>query len=1009
MKLMADDTLVKLRAGAQTALEDKNWHSDVNFRPQFVFNNSKKHQKILASLERELMYCDEFCFSVAFITMSGLIMLLPIFKDLADRGVKGKILTTNYLNFSEPRALEQLQAFSNIEVKMYWADSNTGFHTKGYIFRQGEVYRAIVGSANLTGSALTCNEEWNTKLVTLKAGEYYDTLITRFYELWNDEKALSYDEFYDDYLIQYQQTKDWQQLKAEISNSGLVAEKGTNEILSETNSQQLKNNYNANLRKKTQLQPNSMQSEFVTNLQALVASGAKRALLISATGTGKTYASAFAIRKLAPRKMLFLVHREQIAKQALNSYRKVLGNDISMDVLSGSHKPANVDFLFATMQTMSKDTTLQQFKRDEFAIIVIDEVHRAGAASYQKIMEYFRPQCYLGMTASPDRTDGFDIYALFDHNIAYEIRLQQALEGDMLCPFHYFGITDVQVSAADEVLTMGEKFARLTSEARVEHILEQANYYGFSGDRVKGLIFCSSVEEASALAAKLNERGVKALSLSGSNTIAEREQAIDRLIGENNENRLDYILTRDIFNEGVDIPEINQVIMLRPTESPIVFVQQLGRGLRKARNKEYVVILDFIGNYEDNNFMIPMALSGDRSYNKDNLRRYLLEGSRVIPGASTIHFDKIAQQRIFASIDKTNLGAISYIKENYKQLRNKLGRIPNLNDFDRYGEMDVVCIFNNVSLGSYYNFLIKYEKEYTLILDNLAEKYIKFVSMKFAEGKRPHELVLLAIMLEHDDNLFRRLEQKLKTDYDIDFKLNTKENIINIMTANFQTGTGKKTFADCVFIEPQMDNNDYMIAAKFKKLLLNVEFKQLLQELIVFGLRRYQENYSNPYLDSNFKLYQKYEYEDICRILDWDKNVVPLNIGGYKYDEATKTMPVFINYDKADDVQDSLNYQDRFLNNCQLISLSKNKRTLSSEDVQRFMNAQKLGVTIDLFVRKNKEDNCVKSFYYLGRMENYDGEEITMAKSGESAVEMYWQLDVPVREDIYDYITSGEV
>ena len=349
---------------------------------------------------------------------------------------------------------------------------------------------------------------------------------------------------------------------------------------------------------------------------------------------------------------MFLVHREQIAKQAKKAYKNVFGNTKSYGLISGSNKDFDKDLLFATVQTMSKDESLKQFEPEDFDVIVMDEVHRAGAKSHQKIMEYFKPKLFLGMTASPERTDGFDIFSLFDHNIAYEIRLNQALEEDLLCPFHYFGISEIEINGEvfdDE--TGLRNFNRLVSDDRVNHIIEQAEYYGYSGERVKGLIFCSSKKEAQILSEKFNERGYSTLDLSGEDNQETREKAIERLVSDEAENHLDYIFTVDIFNEGVDIPEINQVIMLRPTQSPIVFVQQLGRGLRKNEDKEFVVILDFIGNYK-NNFMIPMALSGDRSYNKDTIRRYVASGTRVIPGSSSVHFDEISRKRIYESIDK---------------------------------------------------------------------------------------------------------------------------------------------------------------------------------------------------------------------------------------------------------------------------------------------------------------------------------------------------------------------
>ncbi len=220
----------------------------------------------------------------------------------------------------------------------------------------------------------------------------------------------------------------------------------------------------------------------------------------------------------------------------------------------------------------------------------------------------------------------------------------------------------------------------------------------------------------------------------------------------------------EILNEGVDIVEVNQVIMLRPTQSPIVFIQQLGRGLRKAEGKEYVVILDFIGNYT-NNFMIPIALSGDRSYNKDTIRRYVIEGGRVIPGASTVHFDEVSRKRIFNSIDAANFSDIKLLRESYTNLKNKLGHIPTLKDFDTYGEIDVLRIFDNKGLGSYYKFLVKYEKAYKIRLSEDEEKVIEFVSKKLASGKRVHELEMLKRAMAYQHGLMHLLSEAMETQY----------------------------------------------------------------------------------------------------------------------------------------------------------------------------------------------------------------------------------------------------
>ena len=451
--------------------------------------------------------------------------------------------------------------------------------------------------------------------------------------------------------------------------------------------------------------------------------------------------------------------------------------------------------------------------------------------------------------------------------------------------------------------------------------------------------------------------------------------------------------------------KIEWPIMLRPTESPIVFIQQLGRGLRKAEGKEYVVVLDFIGNYR-NNFMIPIALSGDRSYNKDNIRRYITEGGRVIPGASTIHFDEISRKRIFQAIDNANFSDIKLIRENYTNLKNKLGHIPALADFDKYGEMDVLRIFDNNSLGSYYKFLVKYEKEYKIRLSANEEKVIEFVSKKLASGKRIHELELLKRSLKYHHGLLGLLQESLSENYQQSMDENCAENIINMMTNHFPTNAAQKTYANCVFLEKEED--DYAVSKTFEAMLQNPDFYHILEELVDFGISRYHANYCNRYQNTDLVLYQKYTYEDVCRLLNWERNEVPLNIGGYKFDKKTKTFPIFINYDKQDDISDTTKYEDHFVGDNRLIAISKSGRTIASEDVQNFLHAKERGIDVQLFVRKNKDDKISKEFYYLGRV-NATGQvkEFVMPNTDKTAVEIEWVLDTPVREDIYEYIVNG--
>ena len=988
----------ELRLGFETAYIDGSVASNNLYSPQFVSNNYKVGKKVLSSIEDELLKCDKFQISVAFITLGGITPLLQTLKELEKKNIPGEILTTNYLNFSEPKALEKLNGLSNITLKMYDVqEAGEGFHTKGYIFKTDEVYRIIIGSSNITSAALTRNQEWNTKLVSTEQGEMAKEIVAEFNRLWNSQYALDFNEFYENYKEQYKIIKHQRDIARKDQIVSL---------------------------EKYRLKPNSMQVGFITNLKKILEAGEDKALLISATGTGKTYASAFAMRELGFKRVLFLVHRGQLARQTKKSYEKIFAKSISMGLVGAGYHEYDADYVFATVQTLNRDEHLLQFDKDTFDCIVLDEAHHVTADTYQKIMKHFSPKLWLGMTATPDKRDdnvaGRNVYELFNYQIAYEIRLQQAMEENLLCPFHYFGITDLSIVGDDKD---NRYFSMLTSDERVKHIIQQANYYGYSGEKVKGLIFCSSIKETQELSYKFNNivnpdtgEYFRTIALNGDANEQERQDAFERLAMNESEANvhkqpLDYIFSVEILNEGVDIVEVNQVIMLRPTQSPIVFIQQLGRGLRKADGKEYVVILDFIGNY-NNNFMIPIALSGDRTYNKDNIRRYIMEGGRIIPGASTVHFDEISKKRIFASVDNANFSDIKLIKENYTNLKNKLGRIPALKDFDDYGEMDVIRIFDNNSLGSYYKFLMKYEKDYKIRLSQEEEKIVEFISKKLANGKRIQELQLLKRTLLYANGLskcglFTGLSQDLLT-YGKSISKEQQENIINVMTNEFPAGSGKKTYSQCVFIEKE--GNDYKPTKTFLEMLSDRDFYNVIKELVDFGISRYERDYKQSYDVTDFVLYQKYTYEDVCRLLNWEQNEVPLNIGGYKYDKKTKTFPVFINYDKSEDISDTTKYEDHFVPGFRdrLIAISKSGRSLQSEDVQNFLKAKERGIRVELFVRKNKDDKISKEFYYLGHMTaSGNTKEFTMPNTQKTAVEIEWILDVPVREDIYEYIVNS--
>ena len=633
-------------------------------------------------------------------------------------------------------------------------------HAKGYIFRKQEHYALIVGSSNLTQEALSSNKEWNLKVSSMQEGSLIKDTLREFEKTFENATAVN-QEWINAYDKIYQAAKPFFRPMGENSSTPTSALSYLENGLGIED----RAAYNTNPQSILQVMPNKMQVDALAGIERVREDGGEKALLISATGTGKTYLAAFDVHQFQPKKFLFLVHRERIIDQAIESFKDVMGHFIYTGKLCGGHRETEAKYLFSTVQTVSKDEVLTSFQPDEFDYIVVDETHRSGADSYQKILQYFKPKFLLGMTATPERTDGHNIYKDFDYNIAYEIRLQQAMEENMLCPFHYFGVAEFTVDG--QSIEDTTEFKYLISEERVRHILEKIKFYGYYGCRVKGLIFCSTNDEARELSKRFNEDGFRTLSLFGKDSPEKRDEAISRLEQDSAVNALDYIFTVDIFNEGVDIPTINQIVMLRPTQSAIVFVQQLGRGLRKHPQKDYIVVIDFIGNYK-NNFMIPMALSGDRSFNKDTVRRYVLEGTRVIPGCSTINFEAISRKKIFEAIDSANFNDIKLIKESYQNLKYQLGKIPTLQDFEEYGAIDATRIFDNNSLGSYHKFLKRYEKEYSLSFSQEQEEIIEFVSKRLASGKRVHELLLLKKMMKEKNNLIQHLTQMLKNDYSID-------------------------------------------------------------------------------------------------------------------------------------------------------------------------------------------------------------------------------------------------
>lgn len=949
------------------------------FSPSLLFNDPKNKIKIINTLIENLEGCDEFFIAVAFITQSGLQLFKNVFKELKSRNVKGKILTTDYLSFTEPKALKEIRDnYPNIEVRLYKTNGKSdGFHVKAYIISKNKLNRLIIGSSNMTDKALTINKEWNTSLVSTKNGSFIKEIKEQYNTLFKSATPLN------DYIDTYE----------EIYNK----QKINNNLLKEHNLVP------------TILEPNSMQIKFCNRLKEMINNNEHKGLFISSTGTGKTFASAFGLKEINPKKVLFLSHRTQILIQNIISYKKVLFEK-KITLISGDKKAKNsllndnliienideADIIFATIESFSKEEIYKNFNKDYFDFIIIDEVHRAGSDSYIKIIDYFKPNFILGMTATPERTDDASkIYELFDHNIVLEIRLQDALEENLLCPFHYYGITDIK--GINDSTYKNKDFNLLYSDERIDYIIKQSKYYGYSGNRLKGLIFTSTKEDGKELEIKLNERGYKTKFLSGEDNNDTRILTIEKLVSDNNKDYLDFIITVDIFNEGVDIPEVNQIILLRPTISSIIFIQQLGRGLRKRKNKDYVVILDFIGNYS-NNFMIPKAFS----YNGDKEMARMVVTNGFLPGISTIEFDEIAKEKIFHSIQKANFNSKDELIKVTLNLINKLDRIPTPQDFNEYTDFDYTRFM--ITYNSYCEFLNENEKhfpkKYNFNKFNEEElALLKFISKGLGMGIRVEEVLLVKFLIEGKTFLDFKLYLKEKYKKEINsFKLIT---IKNVLSGKFDQDNQFKLI-----------NDDFSLDNHVLNLLNNDSLKREILNILRFFITRYENNYFDTYKDLDLCLNKLYSYKDVCLLLNYQKSLHSV-IGGYKYEKDLNIFPIFINYDKSFNVNLGTDYADYFINEQIIHWESKKNRTLKSKELEPLFNKDN-PPEIYLFVRKVNSDKDAKKFFFLGSMKPISKpiQKIKEFKENNktikySYVDLEFKLDVPVRKDIYNYLISN--
>lgn len=646
-----------------------------------ITGGQDKRMYLYYQLINSLKQADSVDIVVSFLMESGVRMLLGELDNALKRGAKIRILTGNYLGITQPSALYLIKHKLGEQVDLrFYNEKNRSFHPKSYMFHYKEYSTIYIGSSNISRSALTSGIEWNYRFSSKTDTQNYEKFYNTFVDLFENHSVV----IDDDELKRY--SKNWHRpaVSKDLDRYDLQDSKTSNNIVL--------------------FEPRGVQIEALCSLENTRAEGARRALVQAATGVGKTYLAAFDSKKYE--RVLFVAHREEILKQAAESFKNVRNSD-DYGFFDGESKCTDKSVIFASVATLGRDEYLNNkyFASDYFNYIVIDEFHHAINDQYQRIVNYFNPQFLLGLTATPERMDGRNIYEICDYNVPYEISLKEAINKGMLVPFHYYGIFDDTDYSKLHIVRgrYDEKELNETYIGNVHRYELIYKYYCKYGSR-QALGFCCSKEHAREMAKEFSSRGIPSVAVfsdaSGEYT-EKRNVAIQKL--KNGEIRV--IFSVDMFNEGVDITSVDMVMFLRPTESPIVFLQQLGRGLRKCRGKEFLNVLDFIGNYEKAG-RVRFLLEGKSSTHGEV---YHPSDRLLFPDDCLVDFDmKLID--LFAKMDRKHLKLRDQVINEYFRVKEFLGKRPSRLDLFTYMDDNI------------YETAIRHSK------DNPFKKYLEFLN-----------------------------------------------------------------------------------------------------------------------------------------------------------------------------------------------------------------------------------------------------------------------------------------